>query len=182
MWQRLHKIIAGSSVPEDLLHAENTLMWLLRFNPRASQALQIAAFAHDIERALENKKIRRTDFNNYDAFKSSHASNSSKILMEILTECDIHRAISLEACSLVSLHEIGGNANADLLMNVDSISYFDVNLPLYFQREGLDETLQRSVWGYKRLSERGGKIVKKLKYSEEILTRMMFEVTQSQTS
>ena len=182
MWRSLRAIIAGSSVPEDLLHAENTLMWLLRFDPRASQALRIAAFAHDVERALEDKKIHRMDFDDFDLFKASHASNSAKILMELLTECGIHRAISLEACSLVSLHETGGNANADLLMNVDSISYFDVNLPLYFQREGLEETMQRSVWGYKRLSERGGKIVKKLKYSGEILTSMMFEVTQSRTS
>ena len=67
-------------------------------------------------------------------------------------------------------------------MNVESISYVDVNLPLYFQREGLEETMRRSVWGYKRLSERGGEIVKKLKYSGEILTSMMFEVTQSRTS
>ena len=169
-------------MPEDLLHAKNTLVWLLRFNSRASQALRIAAFAHDVERALENKKIHRADFNDFDAFKTAHARNSSKVLMEILTECDIHGSISHEACSLVSLHEFGGNANADLLMNVDSISYFDVNLPLYFQREGLEETMQRSVWGYKRLSERGGKIVKKLKYSGEILTSMMFEVTQSRTS
>lgn len=182
MWKRLHKIISGSSVPEDLLHAKNTLVWLLRIDPQASQALQIAAFAHDIERAFEYKKIHRMDFNDFDLFKASHASSSSKILMEILTEYDIHRAISLEACSLVLLHETGGNANADLLMNVDSISYFDVNLPLYFQREGLEETKRRSVWGYKRLSGRGKEIVKKLKYSEKILTRMMFEVTQSRTS
>ena len=182
MWKRLRTIIAGSSVPEDLPHAENTLIWLLRFDPQPSQALRIAAFAHDIERALDNKKIHRTDFDDFYVFKAAHASNSAKILMEILTECSINKAISLEACSLVSLHEIGGNANADLLMNVDSISYFDVNLPLYFQREGLEETKRRSAWGYKRLSERGKEIVKKLKYNEEILTRMMFEVTQIQTS
>ena len=119
------------------------------------------------------------DFDDFDAFKASHASNSAKILMEILTECGINRAISLEACSLVSLHETGGNANADLLMNVDSISYFDVNLPLYYQREGWDETKRRSVWGYQRLSARGKEIVKKLKYTDEILTHMLHEITES---
>ncbi|MCH7495123.1 MAG: DUF4202 family protein [Candidatus Marinimicrobia bacterium] len=163
-------------MPEDLLHAKNTLVWLLRIDPRASQALRIAAFAHDVERAFECKKIHRMDFNDFDVFKASHASNSSKILMEILTECDIHRAISLEACSLVLLHETGGNANADLLMNVDSISYFDVNLPLYYQREGWAETKRRSVWGYQRLSPRGKGIVNKIKYAEEILTGMLYEV------
>ena len=177
MWKRLHTIIAGSSVPEDLLHAENTLVWLLRLDPQAGQALRIAAFAHDIERAIESKKVLRIDYDDFDAFKASHASNSAKILMEILTECGINRAISLEACSLVSLHETGGNTNADLLMNVDSISYFDVNLPLYYQREGWDETKRRSVWGYHRLSARGKEIVKKLKYMDEMLARMLQEVT-----
>ena len=178
MWKRLHTIIAGSSVPEDLPHAENTLVWLLRFDPQASQALRISAFAHDIERALDSKKIHRMDFDDFDVFKASHA----KILMEILTECGINKAISLEACSLVSLHETGGNANADLLMNVDSISYFDVNLPLYFQREGLEETKRRSVWGYKRLSERGKTIVRKMKYTDEMLTRMMQKITDRFTN
>lgn len=178
MWKRLHTIIAGSSVPEDLIHAENTLEWLLRLDPQAGQALQIATFAHDIERALENTKIQRMDFDDYDAFKASHANNSAKVLMEILTECGIETAISAEACSLVSLHETGGNANADLLMNVDSISYFDVNLPLYYEREGWEETKRRSVWGYQRLSTKGKEIVKKLKYTDEMLTRMLREVTE----
>lgn len=177
MWKRLHTIIAGSSVPEDLLHAENTLVWLLRLDPKAGQALQIAAFAHDIERALENTKIHRKDFDDYDSFKASHANNSAKVLMEFLTEYGIDTAISAEACSLVSLHETGGNANADLLMNVDSISYFDVNLPLYYEREGWEETKRRSVWGYQRLSTKGKEIVKKLKYTDEMLTRMLREVT-----
>ncbi len=179
IWKRLHTIIAGSSVPEDLHHAENTLVWLLRLDPRASQASRIAAFAHDIERAIENKKVLRIDYDDFDAFKAAHASNSANILKEILTEYCINSETSAEACSLVSLHETGGNTNADILMNVDSISYFDVNLPLYYQREGLEETKRRSIWGYQRLSKRGKKIVKKLKYTDEMLTRMLREITES---
>ena len=177
VWKRLQTIIAGSNVPEDLPHAENTLVWLLRLDPRASQALRIAAFAHDIERAIENKKVLRLDYDDFDAFKASHASNSANILMEILTECDIESATSAEACSLVVLHETGGNAQADILRDADSISYFDVNLPLYYQREGWEETKRRSIWGYQRLSKRGKEIVKKLKHTDEILTRLLREIT-----
>ena len=46
--QRIRKIIARSSVPEDPLHAENTLKWLLKLEPKADPALQIAAYAHGI--------------------------------------------------------------------------------------------------------------------------------------
>lgn len=175
-WKRLGAIIAGSDVPEDLAHAENTLVWLLRIEPRASRALRIAAFAHDVERAFKYKKVHRIDFDDFDAFKAAHASNSANILMEILTEYGIDSATSAEACSLVELHETGGNIQADLLRDADSISYFDVNLPLYYQREGWAETKRRSVWGYQRLSPRGKGIVNKIKYAEEILTGMLYEV------
>jgi len=177
IWKRLQTIIAGSNVPEDLPHAENTLVWLLRLDPRASQALRIAAFAHDVERAFEYKKVHRMNFVDFDAFKSAHASNSANILMEILTECGVDSATSTEACSLIALHETGGNAQADLLKDADSISYFDVNLLLYYQREGWEETMRRTVWGYQRLSTLGKEIVKKLKYTDEMLTRMLQEVT-----
>ncbi len=49
---RIRKIIARSSVPEDPLHAENTLKWLLKLESKADPALQIAAYAHDGESLL----------------------------------------------------------------------------------------------------------------------------------
>ena len=49
---------------------------------------------------------------------------------------------------------MGGDPRSDLLKDADSLSYFDVNLPLYFERNGWQETHRRCVWGYRRLSER----------------------------
>jgi hypothetical protein len=84
--QRIREIIAGSRVPEDPRHAENTLKWLFRLEPKADQALQIAALAHDIDRAVETRKVRRTDFNDYDAFKAAYARNGAAILRAILRQ------------------------------------------------------------------------------------------------
>ena len=78
--QRIREIIAGSRVPEDPIHAENTLEWLLKLDPAADQALQIAVLAHDIDRAVEVQKVRRADFTDYDAFKAAHARNGAAIL------------------------------------------------------------------------------------------------------
>ena len=64
--KKIRLIIAGSRVPEDLLHADNTLEWLLRLDPEADDALQIAALAHDIDRAIEEIKVKRKDFDDYD--------------------------------------------------------------------------------------------------------------------
>src|SRR5665811_1996753 len=105
--QRIRLIIAGSHVPEDPCHADNTVEWLLRLEPDASETLQLAALAHDIDRAVERSKIRRADFGNYDAFKAAHARNSAEILRLILTACGVERDIAEEACRLVELHEVG---------------------------------------------------------------------------
>jgi len=174
--QKIRVIIAGSRVPEDPRHADNTLEWLLRLQPDAGDALQLAALAHDIDRAIEKIKVRRADFDDYDVFKAAHARHGAELLRPILSACGVAQMILDEACCLVEVHEVGGDPNSDLLKDADSISYFDVNLPLYYQREGWVETKRRSLWGYRRLSARARKIVENISYAEEAMIRLMREV------
>ena len=173
--RKIREVIAGSRVQEDPRHADNTLEWLLKFDPKTDPAMQIAALAHDIDRAVEARKVRRADFDDYDVFKAAHAQNGAKILREILADCQVAKPIGDEACRLVTLHEVGGDPRSDLLKDADSISYFDVNMPLYYQREGWDETKRRCVWGYRRLSSRGKEIVKGITYENQTLTRLLNE-------
>ncbi len=56
--KKIEKIIKNSLVTEDPIHSKNTLEWLLKLKPDADEALQIAALAHDIERAIEKRKYR----------------------------------------------------------------------------------------------------------------------------
>ncbi len=174
--QKIRAVIAGSRVPEDPRHADNTLEWLLRLKPDAGEALQLAALAHDIDRAIEEVKVRRADFEDYDAFKAAHARHGAELLRPILATCGVAGDIVDEACRLVEVHEVGGDPEADLLKDADSISYFDVNLPLYYQREGWAESKRRSLWGYQRLSVRARKIVENISHKEEVLTRLLREV------
>ena len=174
--QRIRAIIAGSKVPEDPRHAENTLEWLLRLDPEADQALQIAALAHDIERAVEKQKVHRSDYDDHEAFKAAHASNAAKILRAILDKCGIARFTADEACRLVTLHEVGGDPRSDMLRDADSISFFEINMPLYYQREGWEETKFRCSWGYRRLSARMKKVVNSITYEDDVLTRLLKEV------
>jgi hypothetical protein len=174
--QKIRAVIAGSAVPEDPHHADNTLEWLVRLEPDAGEALQLAALAHDIDRAIEAGKVRRADFDDYDAFKAAHARHSAELLRPILTACNVARDIVDEACRLVEVHEVGCDPDADLLKDADSISYFDVNLSLYYQREGWAETKRRSSWGYRRLSARARKIVENIDYEEVTMIRLLREV------
>tara|TARA_B100000315_G_C14575993_1_gene587919 strand:- start:2279 stop:2866 length:588 start_codon:yes stop_codon:yes gene_type:complete len=174
--QSIRRIVGGSRVPEDPRHADNTLEWLLRFAPDADDALQLAALAHDIDRAIEESKTPRADFEDYDAFKAAHARHGAEILRPILVACSVEGHIVNEACRLVEVHEVGGDPSSDLLKDADSVSYFDVNLPLYYEREGWDEAKRRSLWGYRRLSPPAKEIVKHIVYQEQALVRLMQEV------
>jgi len=173
--RKIRRIIAGSKVPEDPQHAENTLEWVLKLEPSADPSLQIAALAHDIDRAIDEQKVQRADFSNYDDFKAAHARNGANLLRTILNECDVEKTIAAEACRLVALHETGGDPASDLLKDADSISYFEVNMPRYYQREGWDETMRRCMWGYRRLSVRMQGVVENITYQDEALTRLLNE-------
>lgn len=180
--QEIRTAIATSKVPEDPLHAENTLEWLLRLDPKAGEALQIAALGHDIDRAAEEGKVLRSSYGNYDAFKAAHARNSAAILRGILDECGVSPPVVEEACRLVTHHEAGGDYQSDLLKDADGISYFAVNMPHYYQREGPQETKRRCRWGYGRLSERARKIVQDLHYDNNAVAEIMGEVIREHSS
>jgi hypothetical protein len=172
--RRIEEVIAGSTVPEDPEHSRNTLQWLLELDPEADAALQIAALGHDIDRAVEERKVLRADFAEYDAFKAAHARNGAQILRELLEACGIEDAAFLrEVHRLVCRHEVGGDTRSDLLVDADSLSYFDVNLPLYFARHGWEETQRRCVWGYRRLSKRSLPVAANLNYSDLELQRLV---------
>ncbi len=148
---RIRAVIAGSAVPEDPTHADNTLAWLLRLEPGADPALRLAALGHDIERALPDR-LRREAYPDFDRFKAAHARRGARVLAAILAECGLGPALREEAARLVRLHEVGGEPRADLLRDADSLSFFDVNLALYLRREGRTEALRRARWGLARLS------------------------------
>jgi hypothetical protein len=173
--RKIRAVVSKSGVPEDPVHAENVLDWVLQLRSDSDEALQIAALSHDIDRADVRRKVRRTDFNDYDAFKAAHANNSAKILKEILHECHVDQSIIDEACRLVERHEVGGDMRSDLLKDADTISFFEVNMPLYFQREGYEETLKRCIWGYHRLSPKGKDICRNMTYPQYPLVKILKE-------
>ena len=171
--QKIREIVALSTVPEDPAHSRNTLAWLLKLKPDADDSLQITALGHDIERAITERKVLRTDFTNFDEFKVAHARNSAEILREIMLECGVQSRIIEDVYCLVCRHETGGDQRADLIRDADSISFFEVNLPLYFERNSYEETKRRCIWGYKRLSVEAKPHVLTLSYCNKELNALV---------
>ena len=180
--EAIEKVIAQSSVTEDPIHSKNTLNWLLRLKPDADEALQIAALGHDIERAVEERKVKRQDFEDYDAFKQAHARNSASILRDLMLNNRISDPKFVgDVHTLVCRHEVGGDPRSDVLKDADSLSYFDVNLPHFYRREGWEDTLDRCLWGYRRLSENGKAMLHEIRHDDEDL-REVLELCQVETT
>jgi hypothetical protein len=67
-------------------------------------------------------------------------------------------------------------------VDADGISYFDVNLPFYLERNTWEETRRRCVWGYRRLSERAKLIVADLSHPSGEISRVMTECIEAATT
>ena len=170
----IERTIYKSGVPEDPIHSKNTREWVLKLKPEADMALQIAALGHDIERSLKERKTKRQNYADYNEFKKAHSRKSAKVLYEILSKYDLNPTIIDKITKLVICHEFGGNPEANILKDADSISYFDVNLAFYFQRNSEMETAFRINWGYQRLSPNAKSIVRSFCY-ENVELQTLFQ-------
>ncbi|MFC1485899.1 DUF4202 family protein [Candidatus Latescibacterota bacterium] len=174
---RLDKIIAQSPFPEDVFHSINTLEWVLKLSPDADTdpALQFAALGHDIERGFEDRCVHASLYNTFDEYKQAHALNCAEILVEILEEYGVEQYIIDDVAHLVANHEVGGDEREELLKNADTLSFFHVSLPLYYDRRGSEITKKRCVWGFKKLPPDLQEIVKKIDYPDEDLKKLILE-------
>ena len=145
-------------------------------------ALQIAGLGHDIERSIKELKINRENYTCYDDFKMAHARNSAKVLRELLAQYDLVKIIRDKVVNLVTHHEFGGSPEANILMEADSISYFDVNVQFYFRRNSKSETAFRIMWGYQRLSDEGKAIVRDFSYDDIELETLIRDVVSEVAS
>lgn len=178
----IEDIISRSDVPEDYAHAKSVKEWVLEFRPDADWALQIAAFAHDIERALPQRKVIRSKFSDYNDFKNAHALRSTKVIQEILDKYPLSRKVKNKIFILIRNHELGQSEDSDLavLKDADSLSFFKVNLLAYAERNDESEILSRMMWGYQRLSERARQIIKEFHYENERLHEFLQRILSSE--
>lgn len=182
--KEIEQIIEKSTIPEDFQHALNTRHWILRLKPKADWPLQLAALAHDIERAIPQRKIKRSAYADFNLFKKAHAANSAQIVGEILDKYPLNQSIKARIKYLIEHHEFGRDDDPDLIVlkDADSLSFFEVNLPLFFQRHNEQETLFRMQWGYARLSNRARSSLKKMNYKNKRLNKLLSICIESQQS
>ena len=120
---KIGNIIVLSPYSEDIFHSINTAEWVLKLNPDTDIALEIAAFGHDIERGVEDRRVIATHYETFNEFKQAHALNSAQILVEVMEECCVDQVIIDDVAHLVANHEVGGDKREELLKDADVLSF-----------------------------------------------------------
>lgn len=156
---RAHAGIHDVSLPlvkADLDHAVDTWQWMLRLQPEAGLAAQLAALFHDIER-LESEPRERIEHRapDYQTFKDAHAQKGAERAFEILTAVGVSAEDAERVRELVWRHERrAGDAEVLLMNDADALSFFSLNSPGYIDYFGLAQTRRKVAYTLQRLGPR----------------------------
>lgn len=143
------------------MHFERTLYWLFELNPDADEALQIAAYAHDIERAFGRedtmKRVQESDKGFQDeSMLTKHQVGGAEIMKEYLLKQGASPELSDRVAHLISRHEVGGNNDQNLLKDADSISYFETNAAGFVEKfvplVGKEKVKAKFDWMFERIT------------------------------
>jgi hypothetical protein len=110
-------------------HLVRTRDWAAELDPRASEAVRIAALTHDIERHFPGGPHFDPGTMPPDdaAYNREHSERSARFVSDWLRAERAAAGLVEEVDELVRLHEWGGTPGADLVQAADSLSFFEVN-------------------------------------------------------
>lgn len=154
----------GKQIP----HHERTVFWLLRLKPDADEAMQIAAYSHDIDRAFRKlssaETFRNNELNDHGIIKE-HQNKGARIMTEYLIKENVSEAVTRRVAHMIAKHEVGGDAESDLIKDADSISYLENNASMHAEGLakllGTDKIKRKFDWMYDRVTnEKAHKIAK----------------------
>jgi hypothetical protein len=176
--KEIERILPESPIDFELKHSELVLKWVLKLKPDADESLKIAALGHDIDRAVH--KITEKDLKDYskiNEFKKEHGLRSAKILNDLLKKYGYNPQIIERVNKLVENHEFGGDEDSDVLMEADSLAFFDYNIPSVLKRNGYERTKKKIRFMYDRLSLKGKKLVKEMKFQDKEIEKIVKEAS-----
>ena len=149
---------------KDSTHSKLVLKWVLKLKPGADEALQIAALGHDVDRAIEKRRVKKEDFKDYEKYKKEHAKESAKIVCEILEKHDLERDFIHKVKFLVENHEVGGSEEVEILKEADSLTFFTFDIYYYLKDRGNKKTKEKVRFMHKRLSKEAKELINQIKF------------------
>jgi hypothetical protein len=143
-------------VRADLDHALDTWQWMLRLEPEATLAAQLAALFHDVER-LESEADERVEHRaaDYQSFKDAHARRGAERCFDVLRAAGVTEDVAARVRAIVAVHERrGADPEVDLLNDADALSFFSLNSPGYLDYFGEAQTRKKLAYTSSRASSR----------------------------
>ena len=140
-------------------HFDRTVYWLQQLKPDADEALLIAGISHDIERAYRDPKegfgktVRRFI---ESAELARHSEEGADIIAELLEKEGASKDFIERVWHLISKHEVGGDADQNLLKDADSLSFVENNSQIFISRLdtlGYEAVREKFDWMYNRISD-----------------------------
>lgn len=146
----------------DYRHALDVWQWVLRLDPEAGAAVQLAALFHDVERIFTEADSRGEQaVVDYDDYKARHAERSALVTDEVLREQGTPPDLRSRVAELIAGHDRPGRvdrregAEGELLEDADALSYFSLNSSGYLNYYGAEQARRKIGWTRARLSARG---------------------------
>jgi hypothetical protein len=151
-----HRALHDLSKPlvrADYLHALDTWQWVLRLEPGAELAVQVAALFHDVERLLSEADTRvEHRAADYQAFKDAHAARGAELTGALLEELEVDTATRERVRWLVTKHERpGADAALALLNDADALSFFSLNSSGFVRYFSPEHTRRKVAYTLARL-------------------------------
>ena len=146
--------------PEQIRHFERTLHWVRELSTSASQRLEIAAYAHDIQRSQLNSVIQNMPAQSYfgflePAFLRYHQEEGALMMEKFLKKEGYDPEKIFEVRGLIRFHEYGGTPDGNLLMDADSISFFETQISNFTEKVtyvGVRKVREKLEWMFRRIS------------------------------
>ncbi len=154
-----------SATGKSLEHFESAARWAQRLKPDSDEAIIIAAYAHDIARAFRKTNTEQTfkekEFNDPKILEE-HQREGARIVSEFLKKEGYEQGKIERIKNMVGKHEVGGDAESNLIKDADSISYFETNAIKHTglaNKLGKEKVRRKMDWMFERItSEQARKI------------------------
>jgi len=163
--------------PGDVKHFERTVYWLKQLKPDADEALCIAAFAHDTERAFRKTSTHPKAGNSPNGFQDEeflayHQNKGAEIVVDFLKEHDAPQSLIDRIRMLISKHEVGGNEDQNLVKDADSVSYFENQIGHFLSSKvaevGRDKVGSKFQWMFDRITSEKARTLARPMFEEAI--------------
>jgi hypothetical protein len=157
-------------VKADYDHAIDTWQWILRLDPRAGAAVQLAALFHDIERLVteadERVEHRAAD---YQAFKDAHAAEGARMTRAALLGLGWDEGTSGRVGAMIEKHErASGDPDLALLNDADALSFFSLNSLGFLNYYGPEHTARKVAFTLGRMRPAARERLRPVRYHPEV--------------